>query len=119
LENSSLPLGMRCEESAHGTVELVRAEYFVGVPCLQNLENYFFDVIQVLLRFERVVDSVVPCFVEFFVAQSRVVAKMRAARGFDQAVRHQRSRRYDRFYDTPINKVGNDQTLLGDRHRTS
>ena len=97
-------------------VELVGAQYLVGVPFRQDPEHDLFHIVQVGLRLQRVVHAVVPLPVELFVGDFRVVAEMGATGGFDQPVRHQGPRGNDCVHDAAIDQLRDDQSLLGHRH---
>jgi hypothetical protein len=105
------------EMRSDGAVQLIGAHYFVGVPTAEGRRHHALHVVEVLLGLERVIDAVVSCLVEFLVAELGIVAKMRAAGRFDQAMGHQRASRNDGIHDTAIDQLGYDQTLLGHGHR--
>src|SRR5208282_131091 len=90
LENAALLLPLR-QMRSDGAVQLVRAHHFIRIPAAKYGCHHTLHVVEVLLRFERVVDAVVSSLVEFLVAELGIMTEMRAPGRFDQAVRHQRS----------------------------
>jgi hypothetical protein len=99
-----------------GVIQPPRAHSFIRVPVAEDLFHYHLDVIEVALRFERVIDAVVPGLVEFFVIHCRVVAVMGLAGGLDQAVRHQSAGGDDGLDDAVVDKIANDETLFSNGH---
>ena len=69
-------------------IQFVGAQHLAVIPSFQYMGHHFFDVVQVLLRLQRVVDAVVALLVKLGVGNVGVVAEMCAPRGLDQAVRH-------------------------------
>src|SRR5271154_2580948 len=101
---------------AYGSVQLVGAHYFIGVPAPEDRGHNSLYVVQILLGLQRVVDSVVSSFVEFLVAELGIVAEMGAACRFYQAVRHQGASGNYSVHYAAINQLGYHQTLLGYGH---
>ncbi len=116
LQNSTLPLGVLGEICPDGVVQLVGTHDFIVVPGFENRRHHLFDIIEVLLRLEGVVDAVVALLIEFFVRDFRIGAEMRPPGRLDQPVSHQGAGRDNRIHDPAINELGHDQALLGDRH---
>ncbi len=77
-----------------------------------------FGVVEILLELERVVDAVVALREEFLVVHRRAVLVVRHARGFDEAVGHQRAGRDDRLHPAAVDHLADHETLLCDRHRS-
>ena len=98
-------------------VQLVGTEHLVRVPIFEHMKHDLLHIIEILLRLQRVVYTVVALLVKLGIGHIGVVAEVGAARGFDQSVRHKGASRNDRVNHAAVNQLSNDQTLLRDRHR--
>ncbi len=116
LQNSPLSLRMLRQVRSDGVVQFVRAHHFVVVPSLQHCRHNFFDVIQVLFRLERVVDTVVPLFVEFNVRNFGIGLEVGAPSSLDQTVSHERASGHNGIYYAAVDQLSDDQPLFGDCH---
>ena len=72
-------------------VQLVRAQTSSCVPGFEHGGHDFFNVVEILLGLERVVDAVVALLVEFLTSTLRIGAKVGLPGGFDQPVTHERA----------------------------
>ena len=101
-----------------GAVQLVRTHHFVRIPAAEHRGHHALHIVQILFRFERVIDAVVSGFVEeFLVAELGIVPEMSAPSRFDQSMRHQRAGGNDGIHYATIDQLGNHQALLGHGHR--
>ena len=86
-------------------------------PIAEHLCHYPLNVVEILLRLERVINAVVSLLVKLGIGYVGVVAEMRAARSLNQSVRHERTGGNDGVHNAPLDQVGDDQSLLGNGHR--
>ena len=96
LQNAPLILALLGQIRSDSVVQLVGAHDFVVVPGFENGRHDFFDVIEILLGLERVVDAVIARSIEFLVGNLRIGAEMRPAGGLHQTMGHQSARGDDR-----------------------
>ena len=108
LQDSALVLIALGEIGADGVIQLVGAHDVVVVPGFKNGSHDFFDVIEILLGFERVVDAVVALLVEFLVGDFRIGAEVRSPGGLDQSVGHQSAGGDDGVHDASVDQLGHD-----------
>jgi hypothetical protein len=108
-------LGVLCEEFADAPVKFPATDDFVGIPLVEDAVDDFFDVIEIGLGLEGVVDAVVAGEKEFLVVHlGGIVAEVRAARSFDEAVSHESAGGDDSFDDAGLDEVAEDETHLAD-----
>ncbi len=101
---------------ADGAVQLPRAHDLLRVPLAQNFFHHQLNVVQVLLRLQRVINAVIARFIQLNIVHPWVIAIMFAAGGLNQSMRHQRSGGYHSVDQPFIDQVADDQTLLGHGH---
>jgi hypothetical protein len=108
-------LGIFCEEFADAPVKFPTADDFAGIPFVEDAIDDFFDVIEIGFGLEGVVDAVVAGEKEFLVVHfGGIVAEVRAARGFDEAVSHESAGGDDGFDDAGLDEVAEDEAHLAD-----
>jgi hypothetical protein len=108
-------LGVFCEEFTDAPVKFPTADDFAGIPFVEDAVDDFFDVIEIGFGLEGVVDTVVAGKKELLVVHfGGIVAEVRAARGFDEAVSHQSAGRDDGFNDAGLDEITEDEAHFAD-----
>ena len=79
----------RIGSGGFGDVVLARHDASRTLVAIKYLRHDLFDVVEILLGLERVVDPVVALLVEFFIRNLRIGAEVRAPGRLYQAVRHE------------------------------
>ncbi len=77
--------------------------------------HHLFDVIEIRLRLERIVHTVVSGVEKLLIVHIRVVTEMRVARGFHKSVSHERAGRDDGLHDARFNQIAKNQPHLAHR----
>jgi len=98
-------------------VNLPTAGGVIGVPVMEDVLHHLLDGVEIHLRLERIVDAVVTSREKLAVVHFGVVAEMRAACGFDEAMGHQRPGRNNRFYNSRLDKIAEKEAHFADGHR--
>jgi hypothetical protein len=112
-------LGVFCEEFADAPVKFPTADDFAGIPFVEDAVDDLFDVIEIGFGLEGVVDPVVSGEKEFLVVHfGGIVAEVRAARGFDEAVSHESAGGDDGFDDSGLDEIAEDEAHLADGEST-
>ena len=81
------------------------------------MEHDLLNIVEVLLRLERVIHAVVALLIKLGVGHIGVIAEMGTSGGFDKSVRHESTGRDDRVDNAAVNQLGNNQALLRYSHR--
>ena len=107
--------GVVGEILADAFVELPTADGFGGIPIVEDDFDNFFDVIQIGFGLEGVVDTVIAGEEELLVVHfGGVVAEVRAAGGFDEAMSHESSGGDDGFDDAGFDEIAENESHFGD-----
>jgi len=91
-----------CADTRRCAVDFPTAGDVFRLPFVEDVVHYLFDMVEVRLRLQRIINAVVPSLEKFTVTHLGVVAKMENNPQLDQSVRHERAGRNDVFDDASI-----------------
>ncbi len=108
-------LGGLIEKFADAVMEFVTANSLRRIPLFEDAVDDLFDVIEIGFGLERVINAVVAGEKEFLVVHfGRIVAEVREASGFDEAVGHEGAGGDDGFDDAGFDEVAEDESHFAD-----
>src|SRR5271170_67779 len=114
----STALGVLFKEFSDFAMKLPAADNFVWIPVFQDAVYYFFNVVEIGLRLERIVDAIVTSLKKLVVVHlGGIVTEMRKTGGFDEAVGHERAGGDDGLDDAALDKITEHQAHFSDGQR--